>query len=387
MKPKMTLVPLAVSLALAACGGGAPKKLPPPEAPVRVAKVERQAVPLEVAAVGHVEASSIVSVKPQVGGVVLKVGFREGEDVAVGQILFQIDPRPFQAALAQAKANLERDRARLAEAERTLVRYEELIKKEYVTQEQLDGARANSAALKATVVGDEAAVEQSRLNLAYCQIESPVAGRTGSLLVYAGNVVKAGDDKPLVILNQIEPVRVSFAVPERVLADVKARSREGKLKVTVTPPGGAPHEGELTFVDNAVDSTTGTITLKATFANRDRALWPGQFAQVALNLATDAADPRVVKRCYSALVPGSSDLARVLEQRGIETVLIGGTTTNVCCESTARDAMMMDFKTVMVADTLSAVTEHEHIVALHNWMLFFGDVLGADEVAARLVPS
>ncbi len=289
MKPKMTLVPLAVSLALAACGGGAPTKLPPPEAPVRVAKVERQAVPLEVAAVGHVEASSIVSVKPQVGGVVLKVGFREGEDVAVGQILFQIDPRPFQAALAQAKANLERDRARLAEAERTLVRYEELIKKEYVTQEQLDGARANSAALKATVVGDEAAVEQSRLNLAYCQIESPVAGRTGSLLVYAGNVVKAGDDKPLVILNQIEPVRVSFAVPERVLADVKARSREGKLKVTVTPPGGAPHEGELTFVDNAVDSTTGTITLKATFANRDRALWPGQFAQVALNLATDAA--------------------------------------------------------------------------------------------------
>ncbi|HEX7580082.1 MAG TPA: efflux RND transporter periplasmic adaptor subunit [Thermoanaerobaculia bacterium] len=289
MKPKMTLVPLAVSLVLAACGGGAPKKLPPPEAPVRVAKVERQAVPLEVAAVGHVEASSIVSVKPQVGGVVLKVGFREGEDVAVGQILFQIDPRPFQAALAQAKANLERDRARLAEAERTLVRYEELIKKEYVTQEQLDGARANSAALKATVVGDEAAVEQSRLNLAYCQIESPVAGRTGSLLVYAGNVVKAGDDKPLVILNQIEPVRVSFAVPERVLADVKARSREGKLKVTVTPPGGAPHEGELTFVDNAVDSTTGTITLKATFANRDRALWPGQFAQVALNLATDAA--------------------------------------------------------------------------------------------------
>lgn len=296
MKPKKTLAPPAVALvlasalavALAACGGRAPKKLPPPEAPVRVAKVERQAVPLDVAAVGHVEASSIVSVKPQVGGVVLKVGFREGEDVAVGQVLFQIDPRPFQAALAQAKASLERDRARQAEAERTLVRYEELIKKEYVTQEQLDGARANRSALKATVEGDEAAVEQSRLNLAYCQIESPVAGRTGSLLVYAGNVVKAGDDKPLVVLNQIEPVRVSFAVPERVLADVKTRSREGKLKVTVTPPGGAPHEGELTFVDNTVDSTTGTITLKATFANRDRALWPGQFVQVALNLATDA---------------------------------------------------------------------------------------------------
>ncbi len=291
MTPIKVLVPGAVALSfvLSACGGGAAKKLPPADAPVRVAKVARQAVPLEVAAVGHVEASSIVSVKPQVGGVILKVGFQEGEDVSAGQLLFQIDARPFEAALAQAKASLERDRARQAEAERTLARYEELIKKEYVTQEQLDGARANSAALKATVVGDEAAVEQARLNLAYCQIESPVAGRAGSLLVYAGNVVKAGDDRALVVLNQIEPVRVSFAVPERVLGDVKARSREGALRVTATPPGGAPHEGELTFVDNAVDPTTGTITLKATFANRDRALWPGQFAQVALNLATDAA--------------------------------------------------------------------------------------------------
>ena len=293
MTPKKVIVPLAhafvLAVALAACGGGTAKKLPPPEAPVRVAKVERRAVPLDVAAVGHVEASSIVSVKPQVGGVVLKVGFKEGDDVGAGQLLFQIDARPFEAALAQAKASLERDRARAAEAGRTLVRYEELIKKEYVTQEQLDGARANSAALKATVTGDEAAVEQARLNLAYCQIDSPMAGRTGSLLVYAGNVVKANDDKPLVVLNQIEPVRVSFAVPERALADVKARALEGKLKVTATPSGGAPHEGELTFVDNAVDATTGTITLKATFPNRDRALWPGQFAQVALNLATDAA--------------------------------------------------------------------------------------------------
>jgi membrane fusion protein, multidrug efflux system len=283
------LVALSALLAAASCGGGPPKKAPAPEAPVRVAKAEKRAVPLDVAAVGHVEASSVVSIKPQVGGVVLKVGFKEGDDVAAGQLLFQIDARPFEAALAQAKASLERDRARLAEAERTLARYEELIKKEYVTQEQLDGARANSAALKATVIGDEAAVEQNRLNLAYCHIDSPVAGRTGSLLVYPGNVVKANDDKPLVVLNQLEPVRVSFAVPEKVLSDVKARSKEGTLKVTATPPGGEPHEGALTFVDNAVDATTGTITLKATFANRDRALWPGQFVQVALNLATDAA--------------------------------------------------------------------------------------------------
>ena len=304
MTPIKVLVPGAVALSfvLSACGGGAAKKLPPADAPVRVAKVARQAVPLEVAAVGHVEASSIVSVKPQVGGVILKVGFQEGEDVSAGQLLFQIDARPFEAALAQAKASLERDRARQAEAERTLARYEELIKKEYVTQEQLDGARANSAALKATVVGDEAAVEQARLNLAYCQIESPVAGRAGSLLVYAGNVVKAGDDRALVVLNQIEPVRVSFAVPERVLGDVKARSREGALRVTATPPGGAPHEGELTFVDNAVDPTTGTITLKATFANRDRALWPGQFAQVALNLAQHIfAAPQVAGRAQADL--------------------------------------------------------------------------------------
>ncbi len=289
LKTISALIVPSLALFAAACGGGSVKKPPPPEAPVLVAKVERRAVPLDVSAVGHVEAWSTVSVKPLVGGEVTTVGFREGEDVRSGQLLFQIDERPFQAALAQAKANLERDRARFSEAERTLARYEELIKKEYVTQEQLDGARANKEAMKATVAGDEAAMEQSRLNFAYCRILSPVAGRTGSLLVHPGNVVKANDDKPLVILNQIEPVYVSFAVPERVLADVKTRQREGRLKVTATPPGGTAREGELSFIDNAVDSTTGTITLKATFPNKDRALWPGQFVQVALNLATDAA--------------------------------------------------------------------------------------------------
>lgn len=275
-------------LLVTACGGGAARKAAPDAAPVRVAKAERMPVPREVSAVGHVEASSTVAVKPRVGGEVATVGFREGDDVAAGALLFQVDPRPYQAALAQAQSNLARDRARLSEAERNLERYEELVKKEYVTREQYDAARANVEALKATLQGDDAAVEQARLNLEFCRITAPVAGRTGNLLVDAGNVVKANDDKPMVVINRLEPVFVAFSLPEQDLTEVKARARASKLTVVATPPGGAPHEGELTFFDNAVDPASGTIQLKATFPNRDRALWPGQFANVTLTLATDA---------------------------------------------------------------------------------------------------
>ncbi len=153
-----------------------------------------------------------------------QVGFREGDDVKAGALLFLIDPRPFEAALAESRANLARDRARLTEAEQTFKRYEELIRKEYITQEQFDQARANSEALRATTQADEAAIETTRLNLEYCRITAPVPGRTGSLLVHQGNIVKANDDKPLVVINQVEPVYVSFAVPEKSLGEVKRRS-------------------------------------------------------------------------------------------------------------------------------------------------------------------
>jgi multidrug efflux system membrane fusion protein len=287
MKRGPLAVPLLLAVLAAGCGGRSKAGGPPPAVPVRVGAVQRLSVPLDVAAIGHVEPYSTVSVKPRVGGEVTEVGFREGDDVKVGALLFVIDPRPFEAALAEAKANLARDRARLTEAAQTLKRYEELIKKEYITQEQLDQARANDEALRATTQADEAAIETARLNLDYCRITAPVAGRTGSLLVHAGNIVKANDDRALVVINQIEPVYVSFAIPEEDFGEVKRRSAVERLKVLARPQGGQPETGELTFLDNAVDSATGTILLKASFPNHDRALWPGQYVNVSLTVAVD----------------------------------------------------------------------------------------------------
>ncbi len=279
----VSLLPIAF---LAGCGG---KKAggPPPSVPVRVGDVKRLAVPFNISAIGHVEPYSTVAVKPRVGGEITQVGFREGDDVAAGALLFVIDPRPFQAALDESKANLARDRARLTEAEQTLKRYQDLIKKEYITQEQFDQARANDEALRATTQADEAAIETARLNLDYCRITAPVPGRTGSLLVHAGNVVKANDDKPLVVINQVEPVYVSFAIPEGNFGEVKQRAAGAHLQVVATPQGSKTETGELTFLDNAVDATTGTITLKASFPNRDRALWPGQYVNTSLTLKVD----------------------------------------------------------------------------------------------------
>jgi multidrug efflux system membrane fusion protein len=187
-------------------------------------------------------------------------------------------------------ANLERDRARAREADENAKRYEELVKKDYVTKEQASQITSNAEALRAIVKADEGDVANARLNLSYCTITAPVSGRTGSLLVNVGNLVKANDDKPLVVINQVEPVFVTFAVPEGSLADVKKRSAAGKLAVLATPngAGAVASTGELTFIDNAVDTTTGTINLKATFPNRDHALWPGQFANVSLRLTSEA---------------------------------------------------------------------------------------------------
>jgi multidrug efflux system membrane fusion protein len=282
---------LVLAAALGACTRAERPASGPPSLPVTAAVVERRDVPLEVTAVGHVDAYSNVAVRTRVGGEVTKVAFREGQDVKAGDLLFELDRRPYQSALAEAEANLERDRARAREADENLKRYAELVKKDYVTKEQFSQATANADALRATVKGDEAALETARLNVAYCTIASPISGRTGGLLVHPGNLVKANDDRALVVINQVEPIYVTFAVPEAALADVKKRAGSGTLKVSALPnsPGAAPSEGDLTFIDNAVDPTTGTINLKATFPNRERALWPGQFTNVSLVLATDGA--------------------------------------------------------------------------------------------------
>jgi multidrug efflux system membrane fusion protein len=270
-----------------ACSG--PPKAPAREAvPVHVATAAKREMSIEIAAIGHVESVSSVAVKAQVGGQITRVAFREGQDVNKGDLLLAIDSRPYEAALAQAKANLERDRARAKSAQDDVKRYAGLVAKDYVTQQQFDQAQADAVAAEATVRADEAVLENARLQLEYSSVRAPIDGRTGSLLVQVGNIVKANDDRTLLQINQIHPILVSFAVPETNFSEITRRVRAGRLSVGATPQdGGPPAVGELNFVDNAVNASTGTIQLKATFANRDSRLWPGQFVSVILNLATE----------------------------------------------------------------------------------------------------
>jgi len=279
-------------LALAAFAPGcarAPKAPPPELVPVHVGTVVRKAVPVQIRNVGTVLPYNTVALRALVNGEILQVHFREGQDVRKGDLLFSIDPRPYEAALAQAEAALARDRAQLANAEADVRRYTDLVKKDYVTQQQYDSVRANAEAFAATVHADEASVTRAKLDLGYCSMRSPIDGRTGTVMVQAGNVVKA-NDATLVTINQLTPIYVSLAVPERELPEIRRRQAEGGLAVDAEEPAtGKPiARGELTFIDNTVDRTTGTITVKATFANANRALWPGEFVNAVLTLAVES---------------------------------------------------------------------------------------------------
>ncbi len=312
--------------------------------PVTVGVVEQRDVPISVTAIGNVQAFSTVGVLSQVNGQIMKVHFTEGQDVKEGQLLFTIDPRPFQASLDQAQANVARDQAQLGQAQASAVqreaevqqadanlardqaqwenarvqqrRYQELADKQFVAREQADQMRTNAEALaatvradqaaianaraslraaqaavenaKATVRADEAMVENARLQLAYTHITAPMTGRTGNLLIHEGNVVKANDvGNPMVSINRVHPIYVTFAVPEQYLPQVKQFLAERTLRVETPIPGSDRRaEGELTFVNNTVDPATGMIQLKATFANTENTLWPGQFVNVDLTLTT-----------------------------------------------------------------------------------------------------
>lgn len=258
-----------------------------PEVPVTVSTAIQKDVPVQIKAIGKVQAYSTVTVKAQVPGELLSVHFKEGQDVKKGDLLFTVDPRPFEAQLKQAEANLARDRAQLANAKKQTERYGTVVSKGYVSQDQYDSISANASALDATVRAGEAAVENAKLSLKYCYIRSPIDGCAGELKVHAGNVVKANDEAlPLVTINQVGPIFVTFSVPEQNLPEIKKHMADGKLEVFASVPGieNATARGDLTFVDNAVDFSTGTIQLKAQFPNQDRALWPGQFSNVRLTL-------------------------------------------------------------------------------------------------------
>ncbi len=256
-----------------------------PEVPVRTAVAVQKDVPLEVTTVGAVEAFAVVNVTSRIDGQIMAVHFTEGESVKRGQLLFTIDQRPYQAALEQAQANLEHDRIRAANAAADARRFQELVARDFVTRSQYEKARSEAEALAAAVKADAAAVAKAQLDLAYCRIGAPIEGRTGSLLVNAGNLVKANDSRPLVVLHQLHPVFVRFAVPEIHLPTIQRAALGSPPTVRLLAPDpAAGQEGRLSFVDNRVDPATGSISLKATFENHGDLLWPGQFVQAALVL-------------------------------------------------------------------------------------------------------
>ena len=260
-----------------------------PAVPVTVGTVVEKEMPLDVNVVGTVEAFSTVAVRAQVTGELKDVNFTQGDDVQAGQVLFTLDHRPLEAALHQAEANLARDTAQAANAKVIAQRMDDLVERGVGTREQRDTARTTAAALDAVVGANKAAVENAKVQLQYATIRAPIAGRTGALMVNAGNLVRANDQTPLVVINQVSPIYVSFGVPEALLPDLRRYMALRELDVEAVPPNEeiAPAHGHITFVDNQVDQTTGTIRIKATFPNANRRLWPGQFVNVRVRLSTD----------------------------------------------------------------------------------------------------
>ena len=283
----LRLPPAAVLVTFLAAGCRKSDARPPrPSVPVTVAPVQQRSVPYEISAIGSVTPLQSVAVRSQVTGTLMHVGFREGDEVQKGQVLFQIDARPFQAALDQALANLAKDRAQLVNAAAQVSRYQELARANLATQEQFDQIKANADAFGAAVTADSAALQTARLNLEYCTIRAQIGGRTGNLLIREGNLVQANGSSPLVVINQLRPIAVSFSVPQQYLDDIQRYSDRHVLDVRIRPANDSMETltGQLTFLNNQVDTTTGTIQLKATFTNGDRKLWPGEFVAVSLVL-------------------------------------------------------------------------------------------------------
>jgi multidrug efflux system membrane fusion protein len=256
---------------------------------VTVAPVTIKAMPLEVDVVGTAEAFSSVAVRAQITGELTSVNFQQGQDVQAGQVLFTLDRRPLEAALSQAESNLRRDLANAGNAKAIAKRLDDLVERGISTRAERDTAMSTATALEATVGANTAAVENAKVQLQYATIRAPIAGRTGALMVNTGNLVRANDQTPLVVINQISPIYVSFGIPENVLPDLRRYMTQGALQVEAAPAGdnSPPSIGHITFVDNMVDQTTGSIKIKATFPNTNRQLWPGQFVNIVVRLATD----------------------------------------------------------------------------------------------------
>jgi multidrug efflux system membrane fusion protein len=290
----------------------------PRAVPVIVGPVTRKSVPVQLSAIGNVQPSTTVSIKSLVGGEIIGVHFVEGQEVKEGDLLFTIDPRSYEAAVRQAEANLAKNLAQVKQAEADIAkdtaqaknarvqaeRYKSLVERQLVAQDQYDQFRTNAESLEATLLADRAALENAkaavqadraalenaRIQLGYSSIRSPIGGRTGNLLVHRGNLVKANDTQSLTVVNQINPVYVTFSLPEKSLPEIRKYMATGKLRVEARIPNHdkPAEQGALSFIDNAIDNSTGTIQLKGTFSNEAERLWPGQFVNVILTLATQS---------------------------------------------------------------------------------------------------
>ncbi|MHB8120774.1 MAG: efflux RND transporter periplasmic adaptor subunit [Desulfuromonadaceae bacterium] len=286
MKQKIMMFTCCITLLLcAACSSTKEKPKAKPPVPVKVAQAVLKNIPIQIKAIGTIEAFTSVAIKSQVSGQIARLHFAEGSDVEKGALLISIDPEPFQATVNQLEAVLAKDQAQARFAREQAARYAGLLKEGIVTRDQYDLLRANAESLAATLVADRAAIKNARIQLGYCSIRSPISGRTGTIALHPGNLVKA-NDLPIVTVNQITPIYTTFSIPEKLLTEVKRAMAGNELKIEALIPNepGSTEAGTISFLDNAVNPATGTIKLKGTFANTSRKLWPGQFTDVVMTL-------------------------------------------------------------------------------------------------------
>ena len=289
--PWMAVATCLLAIQLAACSEKQPaaamkKKGEGGAVPVVTAPVVAKTVPVRIQAIGNVEPYATVGIKSRVDGQIVKVPFADGEEVREGQVLFELDKRPFVAALQQAQANLERDKAQRDRARTQQERYKDLLSKNFVSPDAYAQFVTNTETAEATVAASQAAVETARLQLEYATIRAPITGRSGKIMIQAGNVVKANDTGPLVVLNQLSPTYLNFAVPEQYLGPIRKYMAESKLAVEASLPNSESTvaSGEVAFVENTIDAATGTVKVRAVFPNKDRVLWPGQFVVATVTL-------------------------------------------------------------------------------------------------------
>jgi membrane fusion protein, multidrug efflux system len=257
--------------------------------PVLAGEVVARPMPVEISTIGNVQPIASVAIKPRIDGEIVKVAAQDGQEVKAGDVLFLLDSRQAQATLEQTLATLQRDQAQLANARRELERLTPLGRKDFASKQQLDVAQTGVSAAEATVKADQAAVEGAQVQLSYTTIRAPIEGRLGTIVFKLGNTVRAGDSAPLVTINQLRPIYVAFSVAERYLAELQTAMAAGPLPVSVTIPGhkAAAPKGRVSYLENAIDSESGTVSVKATFDNQDEALWPGQFVNAVVQLRVE----------------------------------------------------------------------------------------------------